>query len=147
MVRGLKFCIYVGEKLYYPRSENKGADHLRSYREAETAKLICGFVFAYANCWFSHAQAHMISWLVCIENVLLIHSIFKTFLQKFIFTFINLTVLIFYLSFNKSPSNPYQQFFPKKDFQKFSTIQFITFKVIGIFQKTSLKFPDENLLF
>ena len=24
-----------------------------------TAKLICGFVFAYANCWFSHAQAHI----------------------------------------------------------------------------------------
>ena len=27
---------------------------------AVTAKLICGFVFAYANCWFSHAQAHII---------------------------------------------------------------------------------------
>ena len=26
---------------------------------AVTAKLICAFVFAYANCWFSHAQAHM----------------------------------------------------------------------------------------
>ena len=26
---------------------------------AVTAKLICGFVFAYANCCFSHAQAHM----------------------------------------------------------------------------------------
>ena len=27
---------------------------------AVTAKLICGFVFAYANCCFSHAQAHII---------------------------------------------------------------------------------------
>ena len=26
---------------------------------AVTAKLICGFVFAYAKCWFSHALAHM----------------------------------------------------------------------------------------
>ena len=24
---------------------------------AVTAQLICVFVFAYANCWFSHAQA------------------------------------------------------------------------------------------
>ena len=22
-------------------------------------KLVCAFVFAYANCWFSHAQAHI----------------------------------------------------------------------------------------
>ena len=27
---------------------------------AVTAKLICVFVIAYANCWFSHAQAHLI---------------------------------------------------------------------------------------
>ena len=26
---------------------------------AVTAQLICGFVFAYAKCWFSHAVAHM----------------------------------------------------------------------------------------
>ena len=26
---------------------------------AVTAQLICVFVFAYANRWFSHAQAHM----------------------------------------------------------------------------------------
>ena len=25
---------------------------------AVTAKLICAFVFAYADCWFSHAAAH-----------------------------------------------------------------------------------------
>ena len=28
---------------------------------AVTAQLICVFVFAYANCWFSHAQAHLFS--------------------------------------------------------------------------------------
>ena len=26
---------------------------------AVTAQLICVFVFAYANCWFSHAQIHI----------------------------------------------------------------------------------------
>ena len=35
MARGLKFCIYEVEVLYYPRSENKGPDHLRGYREAD----------------------------------------------------------------------------------------------------------------
>ena len=28
---------------------------------AVTAKLICAFAFAYADCWFSHAAAHKIS--------------------------------------------------------------------------------------
>ena len=35
MVRGLKFCIEVEEGLNYPCSENKGADQLRGYREAD----------------------------------------------------------------------------------------------------------------
>ena len=35
MVRSLKFRIYVGEELYYPSSENKDADQLRGYREAD----------------------------------------------------------------------------------------------------------------
>ena len=26
---------------------------------AVTAKLMCAFVFAYADCWFSHAAAHI----------------------------------------------------------------------------------------
>ena len=50
-------------RLYYPSSENKGADQLRGHREADrfavTAKLICAFVFAYADCWFSHEAAHL----------------------------------------------------------------------------------------
>ena len=47
--------------MYYPSSENKGADQLPSYCEADlrTAKLICAFVFAYADCWFSHAAAQI----------------------------------------------------------------------------------------
>ena len=33
--RSLKFWIYVQEELYYACSENKGADQLRSYCEAD----------------------------------------------------------------------------------------------------------------
>ena len=33
--RSLKFQIEVEEELYYPSSENKGADQLRGYREAD----------------------------------------------------------------------------------------------------------------
>ena len=35
MAKGLKFWIYKEEELYYPSSENKGADQLRSYCEAD----------------------------------------------------------------------------------------------------------------
>ena len=37
--RNLKFRIYEEEKLYYPCRENKGADQLRSYCEADL--LLC----------------------------------------------------------------------------------------------------------
>ena len=37
----------------------KGADQLRSYCGAVTAKLICAFDFAHADCWFSHAAAQL----------------------------------------------------------------------------------------
>ena len=40
--------------MYYPSSENKGADQLRGYREANLR-----FDFAYADCWFSHEAAHL----------------------------------------------------------------------------------------
>ena len=35
MARGVKFRILEVEGLYYPCSENKGADQLRGYREAD----------------------------------------------------------------------------------------------------------------
>ena len=53
MVRGWKFWIEKVEELYYPSSENKADDQLRSI-----AKLICAFVFAYADCWFPLAAAY-----------------------------------------------------------------------------------------
>ena len=52
--RSLKFWIYKVEEMYYPCSEKKA---LISF--AVTAKLICTFVFAYADCWFSHEAAHI----------------------------------------------------------------------------------------
>ena len=33
--RSLKFRVKVEEELFYPSSENKGADQLRGYREAD----------------------------------------------------------------------------------------------------------------
>ena len=35
IAKGLKFCMKEVEVLYDPSSENKGADQLRSYREAD----------------------------------------------------------------------------------------------------------------
>ena len=49
MARGLKFQTWLVEGLYYPYSENKGADQLRSYF----------FVFAYVKSRFSHNEAHI----------------------------------------------------------------------------------------
>ena len=40
--------------MYYPCSENKGADQLRVYRGADLR--LC---FIYAVCWFSHEVAQM----------------------------------------------------------------------------------------
>ena len=62
--RSMKFWSYVEEELYYPSSENKGADQLRGYREADLRLCFrtvtdCAFVFAYADCWFSHGAAHL----------------------------------------------------------------------------------------
>ena len=54
MARGWKFCMLKVEELYYPVAKTKA---LISF--AVTAKLICAFVFAYADCWFSHGAAQM----------------------------------------------------------------------------------------
>ena len=42
--------------LFYPCSENKGADQLHSYCEADLR-----LVFANADCWFPHAVAKLYS--------------------------------------------------------------------------------------
>ena len=41
MARGLKFWIQIVEGLYYLCSENKGADQLRGYREADLRLCFC----------------------------------------------------------------------------------------------------------
>ena len=40
--------------MYYPFSENKGADQLRGYREADLDRCLC-----ICKCWFSHDAAHI----------------------------------------------------------------------------------------
>ena len=54
VARGLKFWFKEVEGLFYLCSENKGADQLRGYREADLRLF-----FAYAKCWFSHDTAHL----------------------------------------------------------------------------------------
>ena len=55
MAIGLKFCIKKVEGLYYPCSENKGADQLRGHREADLR--LC---FRICKSRFSPNEAHMI---------------------------------------------------------------------------------------
>ena len=55
MARGLKFWIQEEEGLYYPCSENKGADQLRGYREADLR--LC---FRIYKVLFSHDAAQLI---------------------------------------------------------------------------------------
>ena len=52
--RDLKFRMYEVEGLYYPCSENKDADQLRGYREADLC--LC---FRICNVGFSHDAAHL----------------------------------------------------------------------------------------
>ena len=53
MVRGWKLDL-ESRGIFYLCSETKA---LISF--AITGKLICAFVFTYADCWFSHAVAHI----------------------------------------------------------------------------------------
>ena len=48
--------------MYYPSSENKGADQLRSYCEADLR--LCFRI--YADCWISH-EAAQISFIVVLK--------------------------------------------------------------------------------
>ena len=54
MARGLKFRIEEEEVLYYQCSENKGADQLRGYREADLRLCFCIY-----KSRFSHNEAHI----------------------------------------------------------------------------------------
>ena len=62
MARGLKFRILVEEVLYYPGSENKGADQLRGYRKADLRLCfhICKkMVFSYRGSYEIYQTSHM----------------------------------------------------------------------------------------
>ena len=57
MARGSKFLIWVVEGLYYLCSENKGADQLRGYREADLRL----FFSHMQKIRFSYDEAHIIN--------------------------------------------------------------------------------------
>ena len=59
MARSLEFQIYEGVELYYPNSENKGADQLCSYCKADLG--LCLRIMHFFR--FSHGSAHMIQLL------------------------------------------------------------------------------------
>ena len=59
MAIGLKFRILEEEGLYYLCRENKGADQLHGYRDADLR-----LVFAYAKSQLSHDAAHLSSLVV-----------------------------------------------------------------------------------
>ena len=80
MARGLKFCIWEVEGLYYPCSENRGADQLCSYCTADMC--LC---FRICKSRFSHdaAQINELSSMIAINQdihaleVLVLGVIFK----------------------------------------------------------------------
>ena len=57
----LKFHFKEEKEVYYPCSENKGANQ-------HTSKLISVFVFAYAECWVSHEAAHIV-WILLFKGI------------------------------------------------------------------------------
>ena len=74
MARGLKFCIYEAEELYYLCSENKCADQLRGYREADLRLCfrICKNVFLMTRlnwCGRTGTPEHAYKHLVFVESL------------------------------------------------------------------------------
>ena len=60
-----------------------------------TAKLICVFVFAYTKCWFSHAQAHIVSYEPHHEKTRFGMYENKDANQRLCFHYIDCTILYF----------------------------------------------------
>ena len=67
--RGWKFWIYKGEELYYPCSENKGADQLRGYREADLRlcfRLCILLVFPWGGSFLSGTVIGTLCKILCL---------------------------------------------------------------------------------
>ena len=59
MARGLTFCIKEEEKLYYLCSENKGADQLHGYREADLGlcfRICKNLIFSRHGSYYSNVK-------------------------------------------------------------------------------------------
>ena len=70
MAKGMKFFIYKVEELYYPCSENKGADQLPSYSKADLQlrfrifKLLGFLIMRFIYFWFVLRALHKMSRLM-----------------------------------------------------------------------------------
>ena len=65
----MKFRIFVEEEVYYPRSENKGADQFRSYCEADLRlcfRLYRLLVFPWDGSYFVSLIQQLKSCLLCL---------------------------------------------------------------------------------
>ena len=86
MARGLKFRIYIEEGFYYLCSENKGANQLRGYREADLRLCfrICKKPF------FSRRGSYNMPYYVCQNEVMFIcvHLYIRLAIQLCIHSFI-----------------------------------------------------------
>ena len=69
MARCLKFRIKKVEGLYYQCRENKGAE----IYFAVTEKLICFFVFTYAQCLVSHDAAQIYTYFAGVQSDLVLN--------------------------------------------------------------------------
>ena len=77
--------------MYYLSSENKG---VLSF--AVTAKLIYAFVFAYADCWFSHVAAHLFKIKFLLMNISFVQVLVKLRTPNGHFRLILLYIYTFY---------------------------------------------------
>ena len=77
MVRGWKFWILKVEELYYPCSENKGADQLRSYCKADMRLCFC-----ICRLWVFPCGGSCKSWWGGTNNRLLLSDRLRTLVAK-----------------------------------------------------------------
>ena len=66
---------------------------------AVTAQLICGFVFASANCWFSHAVAHQCFKIFHVDR----RGIILIYIAYCILTFLSRKSFVYFLFQNLQP--------------------------------------------
>ena len=85
IARGLQFRIWEVEGLYYPCSENKGADQLRGYREADLRlcfRICKKSVFSQRGSFNQRCRSGTIPTHVPLANNLIFFSFLTPFIQE-----------------------------------------------------------------